>query len=88
MAQVPTFDEAWELLRRYNQEDFHLRHARIVSGVMRYFAALYDAENTEFWAVVGLLHDIDFERYPDEHCIKGEELLRAAGVDEGVIRGA
>jgi predicted hydrolase (HD superfamily) len=86
MRTIPTFDEAWELLGRYNHEDFHLRHARIVAGVMRYFATQYDADNTEFWAVVGLLHDIDFELYPEAHCVKGEELLREAGVDESIIK--
>jgi predicted hydrolase (HD superfamily) len=85
---TPTTEQAWPLLEKYNKEQFHLHHAKIVSGVMRYFANEYDPEQTEFWSVVGLLHDIDFELYPDEHCVKGEELLRENGVDEAVIRSA
>ena len=85
---IPTMDQARTLLAEYNSEPFHLEHAETVSGVLRYFAAEYDPENTEFWAVVGLLHDIDFERYPEEHCVKGELLLREHGVDESIIRSA
>ena len=78
--------EAQEVLEKYNEEAFHLRHAKTVSGVMGYFAKEYDPEREEFWSVVGLLHDIDFEKYPDEHCKKGEELLLENGVDEEIIR--
>ena len=85
---IPTLEAAQAILERYNTEPFHLQHARVVSGVMRYFAAEYDPDRVEFWAIVGLFHDIDFELYPDEHCVKGEELLRDNGVDDTVIRAA
>ena len=79
-------DEARALLREYNAEPFHLKHAEIVSGVMAYFAReLGYADEADFWAVVGLLHDLDFERYPEEHCIKEQEIMRAAGLDESII---
>ena len=82
-----TRDEAFSLLRKYNQDPFHLRHALTVEGVMRWFAAdCGDAENADRWALVGLLHDIDFELYPEEHCRKAPELLRDGGADEELIR--
>ena len=72
---------AIELLKRYNKDPFHLRHALTVEAVMRWYAReLGYAEEEEFWGLVGLLHDIDFEMYPEEHCIKAPELLREAGV--------
>ena len=79
-----TRQQAWELLRKYNAEPFHLRHALTVEGVMRYFAEQrgYDAD---FWGIVGLLHDIDFEQWPEQHCIKAPELLREGGADEATI---
>lgn len=79
---------AQALLEKYNKEPFHLQHAATVSGVMRYFAGEFDPGREEYWAVVGLLHDIDFEQFPQEHCVKGEELLRANGVPEDMIRAA
>ena len=81
-----TRDEAYELLKKYNKEDFHLHHGRMVEGTMRYFAKkLGYADEEEFWGIVGLLHDIDFEMWPEEHCKKAPELLREAGVDEDMI---
>ena len=63
--------EAWELLTEYNQDEFHLQHAQTVEKTMRYFAKeLGYGEEEEFWGIVGLLHDLDFEKYPEEHCIK------------------
>lgn len=88
MSKVPTLAEAQALLEQYNQDAFHLRHAKIVSGVMGFFAREYDPENEEFWAVVGLLHDLDFEQFPEQHCIKSQEIMRENGVDERVIRAA
>lgn len=85
MAHIPTRDEAWELLKVYNKDAFHLKHACIVEGVMRYFAKEYDPDNIDFWGIVGLLHDIDFELYPDDHCVKGEELLADADIDPAII---
>ena len=81
-----TRDQAWELLRKYNKEPFHLQHALTVEGVMRWFAKElgYEAEE-DFWGITGLLHDIDFELYPEEHCKKAPELLRGAGVSEDMI---
>jgi predicted hydrolase (HD superfamily) len=79
-------DEAFTLLKRYNQERFHLQHGMTVEGVMRWFAGeLGYADEADFWAIVGLLHDIDFEHYPQEHCQKAPELLRAGGAGEDVI---
>ena len=77
-----TREEAWELLTEYNQDPFHLKHAQIVEGVMRYFAReLGYGEEADFWGLVGLLHDLDFERYPEQHCIKEEEILRQRGLE-------
>ncbi len=81
-----TRSEALAALRRYNQEPFHLVHALTVEAVMRYFAEkLGYGEEADFWATVGLLHDIDYELYPEEHCKKAPDLLREAGADESLI---
>ncbi|MEA4965717.1 MAG: hydrolase [Oscillospiraceae bacterium] len=81
-----TREEAWALLTKYNQEPFHLQHAETVEGVMRYFAKeLGYGDEEAFWGNVGLLHDIDFERWPEEHCIKCQSLLREAGADERTV---
>ena len=78
---------ALELLKRYNREAFHLQHAETVEAVMRYFANKlgYGAE-VEFWGLVGLLHDLDFEQYPEEHCIKVQEILEQEDVDPEIER--
>lgn len=77
---------AWNLLCKYNHDPFHLRHALTMEGVMRYFARENGfAQDEEFWGNVGLLHDIDFEQFPDEHCIKAPELLREGGADEPLV---
>lgn len=83
---MPTREEAFALLKEYNQEPFHIRHALTVEGVMRYFARTlgYGAEEA-FWGIVGLTHDLDFERYPQEHCVKSQEIMRAHGWDEALI---
>lgn len=84
-----TREEALELLQQYNQEEFHLQHAKTVGAVMGYFAnELGYGDEAEFWEVVGLLHDLDFEQYPQEHCIKTEEILTQHGVEEAIIRAA
>ena len=80
--------KAREILEKYNSEPFHLAHAATVSGVLRHFAKELDPGNEEYWAVVGLLHDVDFGLFPEEHCVKGEELLRGEGASEGLIRSA
>ena len=80
-------EEAYELLRKYNSEPFHIQHALTVEAVMRWYAEeLGYGSDSEYWAIVGLLHDIDFEKWPEEHCIKAPELLRAGGVGEDMIR--
>lgn len=81
-----TRQEALTLLKKYNQEPFHIQHALTVEGVMRWYAKeLGYEEDADFWAMAGLLHDIDFELYPEEHCQKAPELLREAGVSEELI---
>lgn len=79
-------DEAWKLLKEYNKDKFHIKHALTVEGVMRYFAEKlgYEKEK-EFWGIVGLLHDLDFEKYPNEHCIKSQEIMIKNNVDEKII---
>ncbi len=79
-------EQALELLKKYNKESFHIQHALTVEGVMRWYAKeLGYGEEEEFWGITGLLHDIDFELYPEEHCKKAPELLREAGVGEDMI---
>jgi len=79
-------EQAWELLTRYNKEEFHLRHAITVEHVMGWYAEeLGYGEEKAYWSVVGLLHDLDFEQWPDEHCIKSQELMREAGVEESIV---
>ena len=81
-----TREEAYTLLHKYNKEAFHIQHALTVEGVMRWFAKdLGYGEEEEYWAVTGLLHDIDFELYPEEHCKKAPELLKDGGVGEDMI---
>jgi predicted hydrolase (HD superfamily) len=81
---IPTREQAYEILCEYNTEEFHLKHAETVEGVMRHWASEI-GEDQEYWGIVGLLHDLDFEMYPDQHCIKTQELLREKGVDKGII---
>lgn len=81
-----TRQEAWALLTKYNQDAFHLKHAQTVEGVMGYFAReLGYGDEADFWTNVGLLHDIDFEQWPEEHCVRCVELLRDGGADERTI---
>ncbi len=85
MSYIPTPEQAEELVKRYNKEPFHIQHAETVSKVMGEFAKEYDNENVDFWRTVGMLHDIDFELYPEQHCVKAREILRELDVDEDVI---
>jgi predicted hydrolase (HD superfamily) len=79
-------EEAFALLKEYNQDKFHIRHALTVEGVMKYFAEkLGYSDEKDFWGIVGLLHDLDFEKYPNEHCIKSQEIMREKGLDEKLI---
>ena len=85
MSYIPTVDEARELVARYNKEPFHLQHAETVSKVMGEIAKEADPERVDFWRTVGMLHDIDFELWPKQHCVKANELLHELDVDEEVI---
>ena len=86
MSYIPTVEQAHELLERYNKEPFHIQHALTVEGVMRWYAnELGYGEDADFWATVGLLHDIDFEMWPEQHCLKAPELLEKAGCDADLI---
>lgn len=85
MSYVPSVDEARELLAKYNKEAFHIQHAETVSKVMGEIAKKADPERVDFWRTVGMLHDIDFELWPEQHCVKANELLRELDVDEEVI---
>lgn len=79
-------DEAFKLLKKYNKDPFHIQHALTVEAVMKWYAnELGYGDDAEYWGIVGLLHDIDFELYPEEHCLKAPEMLREAGVGEDVI---
>lgn len=81
-----TREEAYALLRKYNKEAFHIQHALTVEGVMRWYAKeLGYGEEEEYWGITGLLHDIDFELYPEEHCKKAPELLKEGGVGDDMI---
>ena len=81
-----TREKAVEMLREHNKEKFHLQHALTVEGVMRWYAQeLGYGEDADQWALVGLLHDIDFEEYPEEHCIKAPDMLRAGGATEEMV---
>ena len=82
-----TKQEALSLLEEYNKGEFHLKHGRIVGDVMRWFAnELGYGDEADFWETVGLLHDLDFEMYPEEHCVKSQEIMREKGLDERLIR--
>ncbi len=85
MSYIPTPEQARELVMRYNSEAFHLQHAETVSKVMGELAKKYDPDRVDFWRTVGMLHDIDFELYPEQHCVKANEMLHELGVDEDVI---
>ena len=82
-------EKAWELLTKYNHDRFHLQHALTVEGVMRWYANdLGYGDQADFWATVGLLHDLDFEMWPEEHCVRQQQLMREAGVDEATVHAA
>lgn len=82
-----TREQAWDLLTQYNKEPFHLRHAITVEHVLGWFAQEEGfSSEKDFWSMVGLLHDLDFEQWPEEHCEKSQELMRQAGLEERLIR--
>ena len=83
---MPTRDQAIALLKKYNKEPFHIKHGETVEAVMRYFAEKLRYENeADFWAMAGLLHDVDFEMWPEEHCVKAVELLAEIDASEELI---
>lgn len=86
MKTQMTRESALALLKQYNKEEFHILHGLTVEGVMRYYAReLGYGEEEAFWGIAGLLHDIDFERYPEEHCKKAPEILQEGGAEEALI---
>ena len=86
MKTAMTRETALEALKKYNKEPFHILHALTVEGVMRWFAQDQGyGEEEDFWGIAGLLHDIDFEMYPEQHCVKAPELLREAGAEDELI---
>ena len=85
MARIPTREEAFELLASYNENDALIKHALAVEGVMRHYAQKL-GEDVEKWGVVGLLHDLDYEKFPDQHCRKVVEILRENDIDEEIVR--
>lgn len=85
MSYIPTVEQARELMMRYNKEAFHIQHAETVSKVMGEVAKDADPGRVDFWRSVGMLHDIDFELWPEQHCVKANELLHELDVDEEVI---
>ena len=92
MSYIPDLKQAADLLAKYNKESFHIKHGETVSAVLGWFAKKHDPdinfEKENYWRVVGMLHDIDFELYPDEHCVKGIEILREENIDESIIKSA
>lgn len=81
-----TREQALELLQKYNEDEFHIRHALTVEGVMKYYTKIMGcSDDAEYWGIVGLLHDIDFEKYPEEHCAKAPELLAEIGASDDLI---
>ena len=86
MKECISRDAALAALKKYNKEPFHIQHGLTVEGVMRWYAGqLGYGEDADFWATVGLLHDIDFEMWPEQHCVKALELLKEAGCGEDLI---
>ena len=85
MSYIPTVEQARALVGRFNKDAFHLQHAETVSKVIGELAKEFDPERVEFWAAVGMLHDIDFELYPEQHCVKANEMLHELDIDESVI---
>lgn len=84
---IPSPQEAYELLKQYNSDPFHLTHGRIVGEVLRWYAAdMGHADEADLWQTVGTLHDLDFEQWPDEHCVREEQIMREAGIDDVVVR--
>ena len=84
MGKTPTREEAFTLLKKYNKSEALIKHALAVEAVMRHYAKKYN-EDVEKWGVVGLLHDLDYEMFPDQHCVKSAEILRENGISEEIV---
>ena len=85
MGKIPSREEAYQLLTHYTKSESLIKHALSVEGVMRHYAKKLN-EDVEYWGVVGLMHDLDYEQYPDQHCKKVVEILEENGIDEGIIK--
>lgn len=85
MSYIPGVEQAKELVMRYNKDPFHIQHAETVSKVMGELAKEFDPDRVDFWAAVGMLHDIDFKLYPEQHCVKANEMLHELDIDEEMI---
>lgn len=85
MGKIPNPEEAYEILKVYNKDPFHLKHGQVVAGILGYLAKEEDPERVDFWKSAGMLHDIDYELYPEQHCQKGVELMQEQGLDESLI---
>lgn len=86
MSDLISREDAWSLLKQYNKDEFHLTHGETVEKTMRYFAKELGYEDeVDLWGIVGLLHDLDFEEYPAEHCIKEQEIMRQHNISEKII---
>lgn len=83
---TPTVEQARELLYEHNKDEFLRHHGEVVSGVLAWFAKKYDPENVSYWAAVGMLHDLDFEKYPDEHCVKTKEMMQELNINPDMVR--
>ena len=84
MSKIPTREDAFQLLTLYNQNESLIKHALAVEAVMRHFAALFN-EDVDKWGVIGLIHDLDYEKYPDQHCEMTEKILKEEGWPEDYI---
>jgi len=83
---IPTPQQAYELLQQYNEGEFHLKHGRIVGDVLRWYAnELGYGDEADYWQAIGFMHDIDFEQWPEQHCVKCVDILRSHDIDEGII---
>ena len=86
MSRIPSPSEAEEIIRKYNKDPFHITHAQTVSKVLGELAKKFDPDKVEYWKTVGMLHDVDFELYPEDHCVKCVEILQMEDVDPEIIR--
>lgn len=86
MSFIPTPTEARKIMHEHIKEDFLRNHSETVAFVMGHFASELDPQNIDFWTTVGMLHDLDFEEFPDQHCVKTEEIMRGMDIDESIIK--